>query len=309
MIFTVYLNPTIDKTEYFDVFQLGGTNRPVKSIINGAGKAVNVSVVLSSLGEDNTCAGYLCAEDSGIILDRLKRHKVKCCFEEIPGISRINTKIFDYSKQEITEINESGSPIGSDDMNRIKNKILALPSPGDTVIFTGSLPEGADDCIYADMISVLERRDVFCVLDASGNALSKGIEQQPDLIKPNYDEFHDLSGIWPDDLSSIPEILMSFAREKNIKYVALTLGGKGAFLTDSSSVFYAKPVKVDILSTVGAGDSMVAGIVHGLKRGTEYALHCGVSAATASIMREGTRLMLKTDYDSIFDSIEVRKVL
>ena len=309
MIFTVYLNPTIDKTEYFDEFQIGGTNRPVKSIVNGAGKAVNVSVVLASLGEENTCAGYLCADDSGIIMDRLKRHDVKCCFEEISGISRINTKIFDYSKHEITEINESGSPVGTEDMDRIKNKILALPSPGDTVIFTGSLPAGADDSIYADMISVLERRDVFCVLDASGYALSKGVEQQPDLIKPNYDEFHDLSGVWLDDLSAIPDILVNFALEKNIKYVALTLGGKGAFLTDSANVFYAEPMRVEILSTVGAGDSMVAGIVHGLKNGAEYALRCGVSAATASIMREGTQLMLKTDYDSIFDSVEVRKVL
>ena len=92
MIFTVYLNPTIDKTEYFDEFQIGGTNRPVKSIVNGAGKAVNVSVVLASLGEENTCAGYLCADDSGIILDRLKRHDVKCCFEEYPGYQELTQR-------------------------------------------------------------------------------------------------------------------------------------------------------------------------------------------------------------------------
>ena len=309
MIFTVYLNPTIDKTEYFDEFIVGGTNRPVKSIVNGAGKAVNVSVVLSSLGRENICVGYLCSDDSGIILERLKRHDVKCFFEDISGSSRINTKIFDYSRQEITEINESGSQISQKDMDRIKNKILSLPGPGDTVIFTGSLPAGADDSTYADMIDILERRDVFCVLDACGAVLSKGIEKQPDLIKPNYDEFYDLTGIRLDDLSAVPEILIGFAQSKNIKYVALTLGGKGAFLSDSVSVYFAEPVKVDILSTVGAGDSMVAGMVHGLDRGAEYALRCGVAAATASIMREGTKLMLKTDYDMIFDDIIVRKVL
>ena len=309
MIYTVYLNPTIDKTVYFNEFSLGQTNRPIKSVTVGAGKAVNVSVVLGQLGESSTCAGYVYSDDSACIVKRLKDHGANCFFEEYSGSSRVNTKIFDYSTRKITEINESGDPVSSDAIAELAKKLVSIVYPGDTVILTGSLPKGADAGLYAEMIEDYERKDVFCVLDTSGEALKLGIKACPDLIKPNDEEFSFLTGYDCSDISIVPDKLIEFGNDSGIRYIGLTLGSRGAFLSDGSNVYFADPIKVDVLSTVGAGDSMIAGIIHGLGNGTAEALKCGVAAATASIMREGTKLMLKSDYDDIYGSVRVMKVL
>lgn len=307
MIYTVYLNPTIDKTIYFDRFVTGQTNRPSDTVTDGAGKAVNVAVVLSELGCRVCCTGISFDEDSYIICERLDRHGVRYQFDEHRGKSRVNTKIFDRSSCVVTEINESGISLPEEEYGKTQKRIEDLCISGDTVILTGSIPKGAPQNIYSSMIKNLGAKGVKCILDASGQALVSGIKQSPFMIKPNSEEISAVCDRKITDKNA-PEVLTGCMREYGISYAGLSLGKSGAYFSDGSEVYFARSLDVNVLSTVGAGDSMIAGFVYGIEKGTEYALKCGVAAASASIMREGTKLMKKDTFDTLLGMVRTEKI-
>ena len=307
MVYTIYFNPTIDKTLYFDRFVFGKTNRPQQVILDGAGKAINVSVVLSELGVENTCIGLVKANDGQLIRDRLEKHHVHYDFEVSPGSSRLNSKIFDEQEKVITEINEAGEPIDPAVLSSVQKKIELLPQQGDTVIFTGSLPQGLAADTYARLIFMLKQKGVRCVLDADGDALKAGIAQKPFLIKPNIDELAALMPLRGNKISDIAECAKMVV-QSGVEIVAVSMGKDGSLITDGTDTYLAQALDVPVRSTVGAGDSMVAGMVSGMHRGIDYALQCGVAAASASVMREATRLMTKEIYDEMFAKVKITKI-
>ena len=308
MIYTIYLNPTIDKTVYFDKFLLGKTNRPKKTVTDGAGKAVNVSVVLKELGEENTCIGFVFDKDGDIIIERLDNCGVKHIFDVIKGSSRINTKIFDFESREITEINENGKTLTKEEYDAVFEKIAGIPQKGDVAVLTGSIPKEAGQDLYKKLIEIYKEKGVFCVLDASGDALKSGVGACPDLIKPNDEELGALMSLSIDTSEQIADALLEYSKISKIKYIALSQGSRGAYITDGTNVYFAEGLKVEVLSTVGAGDSMIAGMLHGISGGAASALECGVAAATASITREGTQLMERDTYNELLKKVKVVKI-
>lgn len=308
MILCVYLNPTIDKTVYLDRLEIGATNRPDKVVTDGAGKAINVAVVLGMLGQAAKVMGLLYRSDGQIIKDRLMENGIDYDFIELAGVSRTNTKIFDGKTQTITEINENGQHVAEDVINRAVERICNAVNPGDTAVLTGSLPPGCPQDIYARLIAMLNQKGVQCILDADGEALRAGIMQQPYMIKPNSDELAVITGKKPEALEEIGETCKKIMDTYGIAVVAVSMGGDGALLFIGDEAYRAKPMKVKVLSTVGAGDSMVAGIAANLEKGPRQALQAGVAAATASITLEGTKLATKEIYDKMIKQVEIEKL-
>lgn len=308
MIYTVYLNPTIDKTVYLNEFHYGKTNRPYRSLEDGAGKAINVAVVLKELGYDVTCIGLLYSTDGEIIQNRLEEHGIHYQFLETEGRSRINMKIFDDSKKVVTEINEKGSRVEEKKLQHIANKILAAVKNKDTVFLSGSLPEGCDPSFYADLITSLNCKGARCILDADGQALTMGIQARPYYIKPNRDELQSLYNLDNLEFDEIAWLAQKIVRE-GIPYVMVSLGIEGAFLAGNNEVYYAMSPEIDVKSTVGAGDSMIAASALLLESDMEAALKSGVAAAGASIMQEGTQLLNVDDYTRLLEKIKVKKIL
>ncbi len=307
MIICVYLNPTIDKTLYLNRLVQGGTNRPKKVIIDGAGKGINAAVVAKELGKSVKVMGLLYTSDGMLIKRRLESKSIFYDFLEKPGESRTNTKIFDEQAGEITEINESGNAVTMEDMGRIVQDIVQTAKSEDVVILTGSLPPGCDQDIYGRMIKELNEKQVKCVLDADGEVLALGIKQHPYFIKPNIDELKSITTLKGD---SVEEVVLA-CREiiaSGVKLVGVSMGGDGALMVDAHDAYFAKPMKVEVRSTVGAGDSMVAGVTSVLDGRIDEALRCGVAAATASITLEGTQLCTKEIFDQFYDKIEIVKL-
>ena len=158
MIGTVYLNPTIDKTIYLERLQVGGTNRPTKVVVDGAGKAVNVAMVLSALGAKIKCIGYVYDQDSQVLLDRLANGKIANEFLVRKGASRTNVKIFDEEKREITEINESGQSIDAKFMDQITQLVQKYAGQFPYMVFAGSPPPGAPKSLYRDLIQLASQQ-------------------------------------------------------------------------------------------------------------------------------------------------------
>jgi 1-phosphofructokinase len=308
MFYTVYLNPTIDKTVYLKEFVLGKTNRPYRVLEDGAGKAINVAVVLRELGADVACIGLLSSADGQIIQNRLEDSGVHYEFLETDGRARVNIKIFDDSQQTVTEINEKGSRVSDEKLRLIANKIKLLAKHKDKVFLTGSLPDGCDPSFYADLIAALNKKGVRCILDAAGEALRLGIGAAPYFIKPNKDELCALFALEDPDLIHIAQAAKKLV-ENGIPYVMVSLGNEGALLAGSREVLYAKPLFTEVKSTVGAGDSMIAAAVCQLDNTMEAALKSGVAAASASVMQEGTKLMNYSDYDRLIGTVKVKKIL
>lgn len=308
MFYTVYLNPTIDKTVYLHEFSLGKTNRPYRVLEDGAGKAINVAVVLRELGADVACIGLLPGADGQIIQDRLDTAGVPYEFLETDGRARMNIKIFDDSQRTVTEINEKGSRVSDHVLKMIAGKIKILAKHKDMVFLTGSLPDGCDPSFYADLIAALNKKGVRCILDAAGEALRLGIGAEPYFIKPNKDELCALFALEDPDILEVAQAAKKLV-QGGIPYVMVSLGSEGALIAGSKEVLFADPLATDVKSTVGAGDSMIAAAVCQLDKDMEAALKSGIAAASASVMREGTRLMNYSDYDRLVGAVKVKKLL
>ena len=307
MIYCIYLNPTIDKTLYLDRLCVGQTNRPQKVVINGAGKAINVAVVLSELGIGAKVIGIINQTDQEI-KERLQKAGVPYDFLELAGKTRINTKIFDQEMGVVTELNESGSEISAADIGKVVGKITDELKEGDVAVLTGSLPVGCEKNVYAKLIAALNQKNVKCVLDADGEALVLGVKEKPYFIKPNNDELAALLG---QKIEDTRETLIDAGRRllaEGISVVGISLGGKGSLLMNADKVLFAQAQKVKVESTVGAGDSMVAGIISRFDQSLEEMLRAGVAAATGSVTQEGTNLCTAEIFKQYYPGIQISEV-
>ena len=281
MIYTLTLNPSLDYLLDTPDFTVGKTNRSVSDSLHFGGKGINVSYVLKQLGIQSVCLGFT----AGFTGDELEKMFVSnglaCDFVRVKkGNTRINVKI---RNEEITEINAQGPEFFSQDVEKLFKKLETL-SDGDTLILAGSTPKGLDN-IYSDIMKHLSNKSVRFVVDTSGQKLLDCLEYKPFLIKPNKDELSEIVGQSLEDDQAIVTAAGKL-KEMGAVNVLVSLGGDGALLVDEKNqVHRVHAHKITPVSTVGAGDSMVAGFLAGTDKGYDYALMLGnaCGAATASV--------------------------
>ena len=303
MISCVCMNPALDKTIELDGFTYGGLNRVQSAITDAAGKAVNVAIVLSRLGDKANLVGVNYKDGGGKVSARLTAEGVSSDFVWLDGALRVNIKALDTRTGKITEINESGAPVTPEALKSADAMIVRAAADSDYMVLTGSLPKGTDANFYRRAIERIgEKTDARCVLDCDGERLSEGIKAKPFLIKPNKYELGMLCGRELEDRSDILHCAQEIARA-GVKWVAVSMGGEGALIAGENEAYFAAALDVPVRSTVGAGDSMVAGLVHGfaLGGGAEAALRWGAACGNASVMTEGTRLI---DTDAMPELLE-----
>jgi 1-phosphofructokinase len=259
MILTVTLNPAVDKIIILDSLELGELNRVKDTSTLAGGKGINVSEVLTELGKENIALGIVGGSNGKIINDFLTDMEVKSDFSWSKNNTRQNLKIKEKSKNRETEINETGK-IDSEDLESFKEKYDKYIKENKTVVLSGSLPDGAPDDIYAELIEKAVEEDVKAILDTSGEAFRIGLEKSPYLVKPNLEEMENLLGKeleGNEDLKEAAEFLL----DKGVKEVMISLGGDGAFIASQSEAYRLYTPSVDVAqTTVGAGDTMVAGL-------------------------------------------------
>ena len=194
MIYTVTLNPAVDKTVYVDNFAIDAVNRATSVRQDAGGKGINVSKTIKALGGESTAVAFLGGPSGAFIASALDEAGIAVRSFEVPGTTRTNTKVVDLASHTYTDINEPGAPVTKALLDDAL-AILALGiNPGDIVVLSGSLPAGADANTYARWTRACRKVGARVFLDADGEALIEGIAARPALIKPNEVELGRMLG-------------------------------------------------------------------------------------------------------------------
>ena len=258
---TVTFNPAIDRTIAIPGLTIGVVNRGEEISVQPAGKGVNVASALADYGLGVAVTGFLGNDNAAFFEELFKRKNIEDCFVRIPGLTRIGIKIIDPATRETTDLNLPGLTPTPADLKALVQRLDNLDAG--YFILSGSLPPGVDPAIYGDLIGRLHARGKKVVLDASGEPLRHAIEAKPYLIKPNI---HELEGLLGGSLPDYQAVIKAARRfiARGIGVVVVSMGGKGACFVTADMAVIARPPAVEVKSTVGAGDAMVAGIVAGL---------------------------------------------
>lgn len=309
-IATITLNPAIDQTVSIPNFQANAVNRVSWKQDDAGGKGINVASFLADIGHAVSVSGFLGQDNLALFHQLFEQKGIADHFVQIPGETRINIKIVDDAQGQVTDINYPGQEPRDEDVQLLQDVINALAQQCDWFIFSGSIPGGLSNDIYDLLIGSVKALGKRVVLDTSGDALRCGVPAKPDLIKPNQLELEELLGV---SLSSKSDIVAA-AREliqSGIPYVVVSMGAEGALFVDQDQAVHAQPPAIEVKSTVGAGDAMVAGITSSLVSGKSLT-DCAAFATACSmgaLSQIGPRLPPLTTIQDMCDRIIVRSVV
>ena len=289
MITTITLNPAVDKTIEINNFNVGNVNRVTSVILDAGGKGINVSKVIKNLGGKSCATGILSGKSGQFIKNYLDDKKIMNDFIFSKGETRTNTKVVDPINHTNTDINEAGPEASLKDLTELSNKVFGNISSEDIIILSGSVPSNVDKKIYGNWITIAKEKGARTILDADGELLKYGVLSGPYLIKPNIDE---LEGMFNKKINGIPQIVEIAKKllDYGIIIVAVSLGGEGAIFVNKECAIYASGLKVDVKSTVGAGDSMVAALAYAIEQelSFEATVKLAVATGAANVMTSGT---------------------
>jgi 1-phosphofructokinase len=309
-IVTVTLNAAIDQTASIPNFTAGEVNRVEWEQSDAGGKGVNVASFLADFGHTVAVTGLL-GEDNVELFVRLFSEKgLVDRFVRIPGHTRVNVKIVDEARSQVTDINFPGVSARGHDLEAVLAALDGLADQGaQWFILSGSLPAGLPPASYDDLVRRLKARGGRVALDTSGEGLVRAVDAGPDVIKPNIDELAELVGRPLAEEAAIVAAARDL-RRRGIDLVAVSMGSRGAILVDGEGAVHAAPPQVPVRSTVGAGDAMVAGLVHGTTFGLRgEALARLATAFSLGALRElGPRLPPREDIEAFRDQVAIRRI-
>jgi 6-phosphofructokinase 2 len=303
MLYTITLNPALDRTLWLDRIQDDVTNRIEREERFPGGKGIGVSRVLTALGVYNRALGFTGGFHGAELEARLLEQGIQSNFTPIDEETRSNIVIHERSTGRQILLSSKGPRIHPSELAHFCADLTRIEDPT-LVSIGGSLPEGVKSDVYYTIIRNLSRRGAQVILDAEGGALKSGLSAHPYAIKPNLRE---LSLAMGKTVSDLPGIIQA-AEElhaRGVEVVLVSMGAKGMILVSGKERLLASPPPVQVRNTVGAGDSAVAGFLYGITRGDdlETALRYAVAAGTATTLREGTALAEKEDVMRLFPRI------
>lgn len=300
MIYTVTFNPALDYVMKVEKLRYDDINRTYGEELYYGGKGINVSVILSRLGMENTALGFKAGFTGEKLEELLKEEGINTDFIALKsGMTRINVKI--KAETEL-DINAVGPPIEREEVDKLFEKIKNLKK-GDVIVLAGSVPGALPADIYEKILSVTSQSGVEAVVDSTGDLLLNVLKYHPFLIKPNNFELGDLFGVKIKNEAEI-EKYAKLLQEKGARNVLVSRGKEGATLvTEDGDVHTIGIIPGKPLNSVGCGDSMVAGFVAGYlnKRDYAYALKLGSACSNATAFSYG--LADKAGIDDAFGRI------
>jgi 1-phosphofructokinase len=287
MIYTVTFNPAVDCVINTEAIQIGETNRAKGENILFGGKGINVSVMLKHLGIESTALGFIAGFTGDAIKGWLDKENIKNEFIRLDdGNTRINVKLVECRRE--TEINGKGPYIGEKYSNAFLRTLDNIQE-GDSLIISGNVPDSLPKNYFSDIFNRIRDKKCKISIDTSGKCLLDILKYQPFLIKPNINELRELSET---KIRKPSEVIKGayYLKESGAKNVLVSMGEDGALLVDDNNeVFYAGAPKGNLVSSSGAGDSMLAGFIAGLNRTGKYeiALKTAVAAGSATAFSDG----------------------
>lgn len=279
-ILTLTLNPALDLTVRLPRLEPGEVNRSETILTHAAGKGVNVAQVLADLGHLVSVGGFL-GEDNPQAFDALIASRgFGDAFIRVPGETRSNIKIAEYDGR-VTDINAPGPWVGEQAQKELLKRVEIIGPEFDAVVVAGSLPSGVSPQWFQGLLETLKNLGLKVALDTSGEALRAGLKAGPWLVKPNTEELAEALGHSADAVSQL--------HQQGVEHVVVSDGAAGVSWFSPGRALHATPPKVSVASTVGAGDSLLAGMLHGLLSGDtpEHTLRRATAIAAMAVTQIG----------------------
>ena len=290
MITTITLNVAVDKAYVIGKLTDHTVMRVNRCTNTAGGKGLNVAKVVHLCGEEVQATGFVGGFNGAYVEDMLKKQNIPSRFVHVQGETRSCINVLDEDGGS-TEFLEPGEPIRPEEVQEFLDQFDDIIADSSVVTISGSVPKGVDVTMYAKLIEKIKAQGKKVVLDTSGALLKESIKACPTMVKPNTDEIEDLLGIKVTHHKDLVEGAEKLD-EMGIPVVVVSLGGDGALVVSDEGVFRGQPPKIEVVNTVGCGDSMTAAFAVAFARGLSvqealrYAI--AVSAANAMTMETGS---------------------
>ncbi|NHN57336.1 1-phosphofructokinase [Calidifontibacter sp. DB0510] len=299
MIVTLTPNPSLDRTVTVERLTLGEVHRVTSGRIDPGGKGINVSRALAAQGGDTLAVLPVGGAEGGLLTRLLDEAGVAHRDVAIGGTARMNVAVVEPGGR-TTKVNEAGPQMTPAEVDALLAATLDAARGARWVVGCGSLPPGAPTSLYADLVASARSLGVRVAIDSSGAPLPAAVAAGPSLIKPNHEELAELVG------HALPRLgdVVAAARELvagGVELVVVSLGADGAVAVDADSVCWTAATIERPLSTVGAGDCLLAGVLHTLDTGGSLAdaLTTGVRWGAAAVTLPGSRIPTPRDLAGI----------
>ncbi len=303
-IYTVTLNPGLDRTLTVPSIEFNGVLRATESRLDWGGKGFNVSRALQALGSSSIAMGFVGGAIGKMLDHGLCSLDIETDFVWIEGETRTNTVVQEAGSERYLKVNEAGPTVGQQAVEELLEIVRHRADPDSVWVLSGSLPPGAPTDIYARMVGIIEDGGGLAFLDASGEALRQGLTSKPYLVKPNFEEAKEMLGQPSLTIADAPSIAARFLN-LGAQRVALSMGADGLLLADGEVAVQARPPQMDVQTVVGVGDALVAGLVyatvHGFSLGETAAW--GVAAGTAAALGAGTSVGSRATIERLVEQI------
>ena len=309
MIVTVTMNPAIDKTIDVENFVYGGLNRVKHIIMDAGGKGINVSKTIKALGGDSIATGFVGGNNGNAIENMLAGDKINAQFVIVGEETRINTKIVE-SDGTVTELNEAGPQISEEELKILEEQLLNYAKEGTWFVLSGSVPTGVPKTIYGDIIRKVQEKGAKVFLDADGELFTQSLTAKPDVIKPNRVELEKYIGadhsLTEDELLSIGQELLA----QGIGTVIISLGHEGALFLTKGQTIKCPAISIEVHSTVGAGDALVAAFTYGMDKGLDFesCAKLGIATSAGAVSTEGTKPPARDKVDELIRLVKTIKL-
>ncbi|WP_240761995.1 1-phosphofructokinase [Paenibacillus thalictri] len=307
IITTVTMNAAIDKTYYVPRFPLGKVTRVSGMIADAGGKGINVARVASLLGAQVTASGFAGGSNGRFIESELAKLGIAHDFVHVEGESRLCLNIMDEEAGTSTELLEPGPTVPQEQYEQLKMTVKQLAGRSRVLCFSGSMPAGVPVESYAELVAIARQAGATVLLDASGEALVRGITAAPFMIKPNEDEAAVLLGGPLDAGGSECRQQLARLAAAGIACVIVSLGADGAVALWDNRLYRIRVPRISAVNTVGSGDAFTAGFAVALAEGRapEECLRLAAAAGSANALQRRAGWIDVSDVRSLAEQIAV----
>jgi len=311
-VLTLTLNPALDLSVTLERLEPGAVNRTRATHLAAAGKGVNVARVLAELGHDVTVSGFLGEENDGPFLSAFEALGVEDAFLRVPGETRINAKLAEADGR-VTDINGPGAGIDAASWQRLLDWLDARLANAERrpagVVIAGSLPPGVAAEDLAGLVARLRDAGLAVWVDTSGEALARAIDARPTAVKPNEQELAAWAGTPLDTAETrLRAALRLYAA--GVEEALISAGPAGVLWVSRRGAWQAVPPRLDVASTVGAGDTLLAAMLHGILSGhtPEQVLRFATALSAESVRHVGVGHVRADDFPQLQQQTRVRRL-
>lgn len=306
-ILCVTLNPSIDVTLWTDGMDFDATNRVLKETREVGGKGINVSRVIHSFGLGNLCLAVAGKDNSREFADFLEEDGLQYELLRIDGAVRENLTL--RFEENTLKLNRKGPFLSAMMIGALMALITNRMSPGDIVVFAGSLPENVSVRDYVELILAVKQAGALIAIDSDMLSLEDYCRISPWLIKPNIHEFRRIVDVNGDSVMDVA-VAARFLQQRGVQHVLVSMGREGMLCAHEGGVVRAASPVIEVKSTVGAGDSSLAGFMVGYVKelGVEECVRLAAACGTACAMQEGTAVATREVAFDLLDQIQVERL-